>query len=172
MDGHIRTLFWIAVAIVWFFATARLSYSQTVTETDIMPTISLSPGIGEVGEAGLVSITIKNANPNCAEQLLHGDVWTLKFDLGDGQIRAIPSGVGVDSATMSPKDFEVAQSTDTWEVMIMYQGAPAAFGVEDAIAIRPTLQAPSTHRHGCAKTLQLKPGPEMPRGVLGRPGLW
>jgi len=111
-----------------------------------MPTISLSPGIGEVGEAGLVSITIKNANPNCAEQLLHGDVWTLKFDLGDGQIRAIPSGVGVDSATMSPKDFEVAQSTDTWEVMIMYQGAPAAFGVEDAIVITPALQAPSTLR--------------------------
>jgi hypothetical protein len=137
-----------------------------------MPTISLSPGIGEVGEAGLVSITIKNANPNCTRQLSPGDIFTLTCDLGDGQIQAIPSDVEVKSARLSPKDFEVAQSAEISEVMIMYQGKPVAFGVEDAIAIRPTLQAPSTHRHGCAKTLQLKPGPEMPRGVLGRPGLW
>ena len=148
MNRHIRTLFCIAVAAVWFWTTAGLSYSQTATETDITPVISLSPGIGEVGEAGLVSITIKNANPNCAEQLLPGDIFTLTFDLGDGQIQAIPSDVEVKSATLSPKDFEVARSADTPEVMIMYQGKPAAFGVEDAIVIRPTLPAPSTLRIG------------------------
>jgi hypothetical protein len=105
-----------------------------------MPTISLSPGIGEVGEAGLVSITIKNANPNCTRQLSPGDIFTLTCDLGDGQIQAIPSDVEVKSARLSPKDFEVAQSAEISEVMIMYQGKPVAFGVEDAIAIRPTLQ--------------------------------
>jgi hypothetical protein len=127
-------------------SSAAVSYSQTVLERRIIPAISVSPDVAEVGQVGPVRITIVNANVNCTERLLPGDAFRLDFDLGDGQIRWLPSGVTAGFGTLSPSDFLVTGGPNNSEVTITYQGAPVAFGFEDSIVVDLVLQAPRALR--------------------------
>jgi hypothetical protein len=132
---------------------AGLSPAQTFASTTnappdvrIVPAVGLAPDFGSVGQTSEVLIGITNQNPTSNSQLQPGDTLTLNLDLGDGQIKTLPSAVAVVSATLMPRDFVVTQGSNPGQLVITYDGVPANFDFGESITINPILLAPSTVR--------------------------
>ena len=144
MTARIRFLSCISTATLLLLWNAAL-YSQSLPDTRITPTLSVTPNLTGVGQASPVLITITNQNSACGMQLSPGDSLTLNFDLANGQIQQLPSAVTVTSSTLSATDFLVTQGNPS-QLVILYTGVQANFGFQDSIAINPVLQAPDTVR--------------------------
>jgi hypothetical protein len=134
---------WLGAAVSY---AQKLPNSTVPSGAQIVPAISLAPDIAGVGQASEVVISITNQNPNSTAQLQPGDTFTLNFELADGEIKTLPTGVTVSSATLSPTGFIVTQGSNPSQLAITYRGVPANFGLADSITINPVLLAPSSQR--------------------------
>jgi hypothetical protein len=137
-------------------------------ETRSMSAISLSPDIVDLAEVSRVEITI--ASPGHSRKLQAGDTFTLDIDLADGRILTLPTQVTVTSATLCTADFLIRQGINSSQLMIVYQGVPATFRLEDSISVDPVLQAPSALRVN--RVTVLFPAEGWFGGVVGDIAYW
>ncbi len=127
-------------------AQTYLGTGRSIADRTIALSVMTSPTLVGMGETATILATITNQNALSNQQLQPGDQFVLDYDLGDGTFLSTLPVIIVTSATLSPLNFAAAWGADPQQVAITYNGPAAVFGVEDAIAVRVSVQASSYAR--------------------------
>jgi hypothetical protein len=114
--------------------------AQTDGQSDkIVPAYSVAPSVFQIGQTPNVLLSLTNQNPNAAQQLQPGDVFTFTLGVPGGAFSAVGASAVVNSTSFRQADFTTSMGPNPNQVQITYLGPPVSFPVGDTIAVETTV---------------------------------